>query len=236
MKTKTILLILLLIIIIQFPVIIFLANAKAAAFDLEFHEKEFEKYEPEIENRLAVANDLLFYLKVRHADKSYILPFTKEEKAHLIEVKILMHRFLNISYASITLLAASILIILIFDRKKALKRISFSAVGGGILTLLCSLIFHLIVSADFDAAWTKFHHIFFRLGNWQFPPDYMLVQLYPAQFWIDIINRIAANVLIAAATAVISGILLFWLYLYKEKKMIKFFKSREGIIYKIINY
>ncbi len=106
---------------------------------------------------------------------------------------------------------------------------------GGILTLFLSLIFYLIIMKDFDVAFTKFHHIFFRLGNWQFPPDYMLVQLYPAQFWTDIISKIINNVLITTIIVIILGILLFWLYLYKEKKAVKFFRSKEGIIYKIKN-
>ncbi|MBW2982495.1 DUF1461 domain-containing protein [Candidatus Woesearchaeota archaeon] len=236
MKTKNFLLVLFVILIIQIPIIIFLGNTKSAAFNLEFQEKEFAKYDPKIENRLEIANNLLFYLKTRNADKSYILSFTKEEKAHLIEVKLLMHTFLEILYISIVLLIASILLISISDKKKMLKRLSLSAVGGGILTLLLSLIFHLIVRTDFSAAWTKFHHIFFRLGNWQFPSDYLLIQLYPSQFWIDIINKIVANVLITTAIVIIFGILMFWLYLYKEKKTAKFFKSKEGIIYKIKNY
>ena len=233
---KLLLLVFLLLAVIQIPVIIFLANIKAAAFDLEFQEKEFAEYNPEIENRLEIADNLLFYLRVRNADRSYIAPFSKSEKAHLIEVKILMHRFLNIMYASITILAASILVISIMDRKKALKRMSFSAILGGLLTLYFSISFYLIVMTDFNKAFTKFHHIFFRLGNWQFPPDYMLVQLYPAQFWTDIIAKIITNVLITTALVALLGILLFWLYLYKEKKAVKFLKSREGIMYKITNY
>jgi len=234
-KEKIFLWILLIIIITQIPIIIFLGNAKSSAFDLEFQEKEFNKYDPKIEDRLEIANDLTFYLSTRNADKSYIAAFTKEEKAHLIEVKLLMHSFIEMLYISAVLLIASVLIISILDKKRMLKRISFSAVLGGILTLLYSLIFHLIVRSDFSSAWTRFHHIFFRMGNWQFPSDYLLVQLYPSQFWIDIINKIISKVLTTTVIVIVFGVLLFLLYLYKEKKATKFFRSKEGIIYKIKN-
>ena len=233
---KRIFLILLLLAVLQFPIVIFFANTKALAFDQSFHEKEFSRYNPNVEDRSAITGNLIFYLRYRNADRSYITAFTKEEKAHLIEVKILMHRFLNMMYISMTLLIASVLILSVMDKKRALKRIAASSVLGGCFTLFCSLIFYLIVITDFDAAFTKFHHIFFRLGNWQFPPEYLLVTLYPAQFWTDIISRIMSNVLITTAFVIILGILLFWLYLYKEKKATKFFRNKEGIIYKIKNY
>lgn len=234
-KSKVFLWILFIIAITQIPVIIFLGNAKSAAFNLEFQKKEFAKYDPKVEGRLEIANDLLFYLRTRNADKKYILPFTKEEKAHLVEVKLLMHTFIEILYISTVLLISSLLILSILDKKKMLKRLSFSAILGGILTFLYSLIFNLIVRSDFDTAWRKFHHIFFRLGNWQFPADYLLIQLYPAQFWIDMINKIVNNVFITTTIVIVFGILLFLLYLYKEKKGMKFFRSKEGIIYKIKN-
>ena len=103
-KKKLFLLIFLLLAIIQLPIILFLVNIKAAAFDLDFQKKEFNKYNPPIEDRLEIANDLLFYLRIRNADRSYIMSFTKEEKAHLIEVKLLMHSFFDILYISIILL------------------------------------------------------------------------------------------------------------------------------------
>jgi len=207
MKSKKIfLLIFFLLAVIQIPIILFLGNTKAAAFDLDFQEKEFAKYDPPFEDRLEIASDLLFYLRVRNA-----------------------------LYVSTTIFIASILILLILDKKKAIKKIGLSAVLGGFLTSILSLIFYLIVMIDFDVAFTKFHHIFFKLGNWQFPPDYMLVQLYPAQFWTDIIDKIITNVIITTIIVIILGILLFGLYLYKEKKAVKFFRSKEGIIYKIKN-
>ena len=147
-----------------------------------------------------------------------------------------MNVFLEILYISLTLLIASLLILSILDKRKALKRISLSAVLGGILTLLLSMIFYLIIMADFNKAFTKFHHFFFKLGNWQFPPEYMLVRLFPPRFWTDIISKIMTNVLITAIIVIILGILLFLLYLYKEKKAVKFFRSKEGIMYKITHY
>ncbi len=236
MKKKKLILIFFLLVIIQIPILIFLTNTKAAAFNLEFQKKEFSKYDPPVEDRIEIASNLLFYLRTRNADKSHITAFTKDEKAHLIEVKLLMHAFIEISYVSLTLLIASLLIILVLDKKKVLKQFSLSAILGGFLTLFCSLIFYLIVMLNFDTAFTKFHHIFFKLGNWKFPPDYMLVQLYPAQFWTDIISKIINNVLITTLIVIILGVLLFLLYLYKEKKTVKFFKSKEGIMYKIKNF
>ena len=219
-------------IILQVPIIIYLASIKATAFDSDFYKNEFKIYNPPVNNSLAVTNRLLFYLKTRKADKSYISSFTQKEIAHLIEVKILMHRFFKLLYCSITVLIASILILIILDRREALKRISISAFFGGILTLLLTLIFYLSIR-NFDAAFTKFHHIFFRLGNWQFPPEYMLVQLFPPQFWIDIVNRILLTIVITTNIVIVLCILLFGLYLLIGKKYKKFLKGKVDVLYKI---
>jgi integral membrane protein (TIGR01906 family) len=220
--------------IVQFPIITFIGSLRSAAFDIHFYEAEFNKYNPDVENRMEITEDLLFYLKEPKANKDYIRPFTISEGKHLVEVKVLMHTFFKIFYISIILLIASLLILLLLD-KRVIKKVGLALVSGGLLTALLSFIFSKIIMIDFTAAFNKFHHIFFRLGNWQFPPDYMLVTLFPAQFWVDIIYKIIRSVVNTMVILVVLGALVLILYYYLESKEVKFLKSKEGILFKIKN-
>jgi integral membrane protein (TIGR01906 family) len=234
-KIKIFIWIFFVLVILQFPIIIFLGNMRSAAFDMDFYKAEFRKYDPDVENRINITENLLFYLKEPKADRDYIEPFTRSEEGHLFEVKILLHNFFRLFYVSVVLLLASFFIILVLDQKNILKKTGLSLVSGGLLTALFSYIFYKIIMLDFNLSFTKFHHIFFRLGNWQFPPEYILVTLFPGQFWIDIISKIIRGIVNTTVLTVLVGVLLLLIYFYKESKGIKFLKSGEGILFKIKN-
>jgi len=202
--------------IILLPFFIFLINAKLTAFNINFYEKEFLKYDPEIENKTQITENLINYLKNQDIDESYISPFEQDEINHLIDVKILMHRFLLILNLTILFILISITTLYFINKKDFLKNLSLTSIFGGILTLLITLITYLIIK-DFQTAFTRFHEIFFKLGNWQFPSNYKLVTLFPAEFWIDIINKILTNIIISANILILVGILIFIIIKKRQK-------------------
>ena len=91
---KVLIWILIILILHQFPLTLFLLNARSTAFDIDFYEKEFNKYSPDVENPLEITSGLLEYLKYSKTDTTYLNKFTEQEIDHLIEVKALMHNFI----------------------------------------------------------------------------------------------------------------------------------------------
>ena len=64
---------------------------------------------------------------------------------------------------------------------------------------------------NFNWAFVKFHELFFA-GNWRFPNDFLLIKLYPQQFWIDITSKIVSNVLITANILIVIGVIMLIIF------------------------
>lgn len=110
--------------------------------------------------------------------------FNEQEKAHLIDVRRLLHG----AYYVLEVLAA-ILIFCAWDNWKPI-------VQKG--TILLIVILAILFFIPFDAFFTQFHQILFPQGNWQFSPDSTLIQFYPASFFMSYGIAIAIHALIAA--------------------------------------
>ena len=63
MNKKALTWILIVLITLQFPLTIFLANAKLTAFDIDFYKQEFAKYNPDVENSIEITENLIYYLE-----------------------------------------------------------------------------------------------------------------------------------------------------------------------------
>ena len=197
--------------IINVSVVICLSNFRYLAFNEGFYLNEYKKYDPDVANKEIITKNLLIYLRYKRAGPEYLTSFRNDEIDHMAEVRTLIHKFLLALDISIVLLIISVLGLIYIEKNKSIKRIGKSLISGGILTLIAMLILHIIVRIDFDKAWAKFHHIFFRLGNWSFPPEYNLVILFPSEFWIDIINKLVLMILISAGIIILAGILLIYI-------------------------
>ncbi len=115
--------------------------------------------------------------------------FNEQEKAHLQDVK----HLLKYSYYLLEIIAVILAFCMIDDWRKIIKY-------GTILLIILLAAGFLI---PFDSFFTSFHKILFPQGNWQFPADSMLIQLYPASFFENYGIAIGINALIAAATFII---------------------------------
>jgi len=196
--------------IILIPIFICFLNFRLVAFNLVFYNEEFEKYDPYVDNDLGVAKDLLSYLRYPSIGKNYLVSFNEEEVAHLRDVKSLVQTSLWILYISVVLLV--FLVILIYNLNKEnnfelFKKIGIILVGGGLLNLILVGVFRVFMM-DFKNAFTKFHHVFFLKGGWEFPADYNLVKLFPEKFFIDAVNLIVFKIITTAIFVLIVGILI----------------------------
>jgi integral membrane protein (TIGR01906 family) len=172
------------------------------AFNEKFYFNEFQKIPSKIEDREKITSDMISYFKVK-GDESLISNFTSTEQSHLKDVKNLLK--LNDFILKIILILFFILIF--YFRENIFKNISKILIYGGIITDIL-LIILLILSINFDFAFTLFHKLFFPQGNWTFSPDSLLIQLFPAQFFVDSAFKIFLNSLIIANILILIGFLL----------------------------
>ncbi len=109
----------------------------------------------------------------------------EDEQSHMSDVR-------NLVYASVVLFLLS----LWSSRNFGVHRFS----GYGLLLFLAFLTG--IALKGFSGFWEKFHHVLFPQGNWSFPADSILIQLYPENYFF------AASLLFAAITVIIAAIFI----------------------------
>jgi len=149
---------------------------------------------------------ILDYFKNENNEIPQIEDFNEMENSHMRDVKLLINRVILFE---IFLIFLWIILFLIFIVKKDLiyqfSRIIFYS-GGSLIILI--LFFMTISIFAFDFAFIIFHKIFFIQGNWAFPSNSNMIQLFPSQFFQDIFLKIIINTGISAVLFFIIGFLI----------------------------
>jgi integral membrane protein (TIGR01906 family) len=145
--------------------------------------------------------------------------FTPAEQSHLADVKSLIQAgFLVYGLAIIILVLCIVFLVreqvvrvkkrLVYTR--AVKSISKMLLAAAIITLVLVVILALLSSSDFSGVFSAFHQVFFPQGNYTFPDDSLLITLFPQQFFQDIAQHIAVQVVITAGIiAIVAGSVLW---------------------------
>lgn len=134
--------------------------------------------------------------------------FNERELQHMVDVKVLTSKVLNVWYIVLGLL----FVLGMWAWRGEWVRDFRSAVArGGILTmaLLGSLIFFLMI--NFRQMFTAFHRIFFEGDSWLFLFSDTLIRLFPMRFWQD------AFILVGAFSFL--GGLVLWFFLGRRGKL-----------------
>lgn len=99
----------------------------------------------------------------------------RDQYLHIKDVKKTLHTITSITvFLSTILFALSLKYKPNFDRAKLAK---YSMYLLGISSA--------VAVSFFEPFFIAFHKIFFPQGNWSFPTDSILIQLYPEQFWVN---------------------------------------------------
>ncbi len=111
----------------------------------------------------------------------YLITITLSEQSHMNDVKKLSQTFF--SFHNFILIIFLFLLGIFIQQKKfsQLRHIftsTFWVVNILILVCLVAVIFF------WNAFFTLFHQVFFPQGNWGFPEESLIIQLFPEQFWI----------------------------------------------------
>ncbi|MBI4451352.1 DUF1461 domain-containing protein [Candidatus Woesearchaeota archaeon] len=105
--------------------------------------------------------------------------FNEAERSHLEDVKTVFQLGNTILFLSILYLA-----ILAFASLRSYAAASSLVRGARWGAWAAIAVVLLAAMVPWDTFFTAFHKLFFPQGNWQFPLDSMLIQLYPEQFWM----------------------------------------------------
>jgi integral membrane protein (TIGR01906 family) len=104
--------------------------------------------------------------------------FTKDEVSHLDDV-FFIFRIVRISISVAAFFGWGILIASIHAHGSlspaAYRRARSILLGVALFTILCLF--------SFSSFFVAFHRIFFPQGNWEFPDNSLLIQLFPLTFW-----------------------------------------------------
>ncbi|MBM3706694.1 MAG: DUF1461 domain-containing protein, partial [Actinobacteria bacterium] len=124
--------------------------------------------------------------------KSGIDYFNENEISHLNDVRILLNRIMLAFYIS----AGLFIIVLIFlaDKKYLffLRNIAviFVISTSAMLFFLISLY---ILGNNFSGLFKNFHLVFFPQGNWAFPEDALIINIFPFGFFYDFFFRLLSS-------------------------------------------
>jgi integral membrane protein (TIGR01906 family) len=150
--------------------------------------------ESDVENKDKIIQDLNYFLKHKSAGTNYISSFEQVEQEHLLEVRKIMHIFFGLFNLSLIFYLVSIWLLFYIDKKNIIKNLGISLFYGGIAAVSVVILF-LLLSLNFDMLFFLFHKLFFQT-QWQFPPDYLLIRLFPQEFFVNIFKRILVESLI----------------------------------------
>lgn len=129
--------------------------------------------------------------------------FDEQAVSHLVDVR----RVLRPARAATLALSAALLLWGLLRARTPSGRRTVGAAVRGAGALACGAL-GLVACAgvfDFDRLFAQFHGLFFEPGTWVFPPDALLIQVFPLRFWVSAAVAWGAGVLLLAAGAIVAG-------------------------------
>lgn len=131
------------------------------------------------------------------------LNYTANEISHLEDVKKVMN---FIDYLFYFLILVITVILTYYKRNQ--EQVKTLLKYGGIVTITLIILILLASLISFNAAFTAFHELFFPQGNWIFPADSLLIQVFSLDFFIEISRNIFIHTIICGIVFIL--ISLFW--------------------------
>lgn len=132
----------------------------------------------------AVSAGVIGYIKGDTNDIKYASYFREEELSHLADVRRNVAVFYLFFYFLAAAAAAAFLAVFAMAKnlREALAVVSRVLFASGTAATALSMILFLL-SLNFDASFTGFHMLIFGSSQWQFPSDYLLVNLFTTGFF-----------------------------------------------------
>lgn len=184
--------------LILIPLMTYLTVYYFVGHNLDVYEKEFDKNNVEVENRIEYAQRVIEYNKGK--TDTLDLPMNEDERQHMEDVKRLMQG-IDIFYW-ISLIVMILSVGLFFTNLKLFGKLLFLS---GLITTVFPLLAYVV---PFDIVFHYFHAIFFEPGTWVFSSTDFLPNLFPAGFFYNMAFRIFGISALAGIVYMITGWLL----------------------------
>ena len=170
----------------------------------------------DLETIKSAYNEVLDFLTLPNVEfGTGVFKFTEEGKAHFYDCKVLFN--LNLSVLIVSFAVATTLLVL--DKTKVVKlcrpfNMSVSFISALSIFIVFGIL-ALIISIDFDVAFTVFHKIFFPgKDNWLFDPRYdQILKILPQEFFMNCAILIGASIILISL-----GIIIFQLIKRKNSQ------------------
>ncbi len=215
------------------PIMIYGHSFNSVAFSKEFYKKEFLEYDVygnlpdyDVDN---LNDEVLGYLQ--SGKNSNLIEndfFNEREKAHLLDVKSLVHKALSIYHASMILfliLSASLVIFLGLHPKIILQKFLLVLLFGSILSLALAFLLFAVSKTDFDFAFGLLHETFFPVGTYTFNPELeKIVVLYPENLFSDAFAEIISGIIFPSAIIFLASLAV--LFCFFRRKFLKIFSAK----------
>jgi Protein of unknown function (DUF1461) len=107
--------------------------------------------------------------------------FAPDELSHLDDVRKVMSGARTATGAAAAILALWLVASLIMRRWAAIRR---GVLWGGIVPIVLVAGLAAASFTDFEAVFARSPSLFFAAGTWQFPPDSLLIRVFPGEFWM----------------------------------------------------
>ena len=189
--------VIMILLIISFVFSLYLSSTECLISNHNFYKKEFTKHNTyeKVYNADEISEKLIGFFQ----DKNNLpLSFNEEEKSHLEDVKKLIDNG-KVLLIFLILISIILLSIILSEGKHNLKKILISS---GVVAIILPIPFLLF---SFSNIFTKFHLILFPQGNWKFPLDSLLIQMFPQEFFYDSLVNIIVNSSILAIILILIG-------------------------------
>ncbi|MBI3036979.1 DUF1461 domain-containing protein [Candidatus Woesearchaeota archaeon] len=157
-----------------------------------------------------MAADAISYVTGKSGSIAYGSYFRQEELYHLSDVRgkiSVLKLFFHVVAAALAISVLS-LFLLVSGLGSFLPLLRRLLLLSGLLSLAVIAVVSLL-SLQFDAAFTAFHSVFFSTSSqWQFPSDYLLVNLFTADFFAGVTRAAVAAAFVEGLALVVASLVI----------------------------
>lgn len=184
------------VLIVILPILVLLSSSTNVALDEKFYSKQ----------RFPYPNELVDYFSDK-TENLNIPDLNQDELSHMSDVKDLIQN-LRIAYFILLIIYTVLIISLLLISKNIVGILSELLYKGGIIANITFIILILIILLSFTQSFWIFHEIFFPQGNFAFPADSVLKQLFPDSIFVEGFRRIMVSSFVVGLVILVAGIII----------------------------
>ncbi len=132
--------------------------------------------------------------------------FSDAEKSHIYDVAQVFAYARIVVVTSVVLLFFFALFVIWYKQDAALFFLSLSAAGA--FVTIASAMLVVAVAGNFEWVFEWMHQILFPQGNWQFPPEAVLVRIFPSHIFEQLAYQIGSTI---AATSILVATSMYYM-------------------------